>query len=546
MRMRRVLIVGGGSSGWMTAAYLEAALRNDPRAKVEITLIESPNIPRIGVGEATIPSIAHVLGVIGVNAFEFMRAVEGTFKQSIKHINWLHESNHAYHHPFSREAHPVVDRTGIEWLMSDRSIPFMETVSAQPKLCHLGMAPVMLGQWDFGAPLSYAFHLNALKFADYLRDVATKRGVTHVLDDVTDVEMREDGHIAAIKTKEGKRFTADLFIDCTGFVSLLMEKTLNVPWVDFSQWLLCNRALVMRIPHERYYPGQVRPYTTATALSSGWVWETVLTGGRAIGYVHSSDHIGLEHAEQELRAYEGPHCEDLATRTVHFKVGMREKAWVKNCVAIGLSGGFIEPLESTGLYLSYIAAIVLHEQFPYRDEDMETMAFRTNRLMALRYHEILDFINLHYCLTKRTDSDFWREVQRPERIVPRLKAKLDYWKLKPPSGVDFVDQFLPGMPSEGTDPGHSPGDHRTLVDTGDLFNHQSYEVILYGMDFMAEEYREQYGHERPKPLVAQPVIDRLQAAPSKLPPHDIWLQRVVGMENYGPRNDRWCAGGRPD
>jgi len=187
MRSRSVLIVGGGSSGWMAAAYLEAALRNDPRARLEITLVESPDIPRIGVGEATIPSIAHVLSVIGVNFAEFMHAVDGTFKQSIKHINWLHRDNHAYHHPFSREVHPSVDRSGIEWLMSDRSIPYMETVSAQPELCHRGFAPEMLGPWDFGAPLSYAFHLNALKFADFLRDVSTRRGVKHVLDDVIDV-----------------------------------------------------------------------------------------------------------------------------------------------------------------------------------------------------------------------------------------------------------------------------------------------------------------------------------------------------------------------
>jgi tryptophan 7-halogenase len=536
-----VLIVGGGSAGWVAAAYLEAALRNDPRAKVEITLVESPDIPRIGVGEATIPSISHVLSVIDVNPAEFMRAVDGTFKQSIKHVNWLHKSGHSYHHPFCREVHPAVDRTGLEWLLSDRSIPYMEMVSSQPRLCHMGMAPMMLGKWDFGPPLAYAFHLNAQKFADYLRGIATGRGVAHVLDDVTDVERKEDGSIAAVKTKGGKRLEADLFIDSTGFASLLIEKTLNVRWVDFSQWLLCDRALVMRIPHELYYPGQVRPYTTATALSSGWAWETVLTTGRAIGYVHSSDHIGLEAAERELRTYEGPHSDEVEARTVHFKVGMREKAWVKNCLAIGLSGGFIEPLESTGLYLSYLAAIVLQEQFPYRDEDMETMAFRTNRIMATRYHEILDFINLHYCLTRRTDSEFWREVQRPERIVPRLKAKLDYWKLKPPSGVDFLDQYFPGMPTENLFVGDS-SDSRLLVDTGGLWNHQSYECILYGMDFMADEYRERYGNDRPKSRVAQPVLDRLRAAPSKLPPHDVWLQQVIGMENYGPRNDQWCAG----
>jgi tryptophan halogenase len=539
MRRRRVLIVGGGSAGWIAAAYLEAALRGDPRAKVEITLVESPDIPRIGVGEATVPSISHVLSVIGVNPAEFMRAVDGTFKQSIRFVNWLHKSGHVYHHPFCRESNPAVDRSGLKWLSSDRSIPFMETVSSQPELCHMGLAPMMLGNWDFGPPLTYAFHMNAQKFADYLCSVATKRGVAHVLDDVTGVERKEDGGIAAIKTKGGQRLEADLFIDCTGFASLLIEKALDVRWLDFSQWLLCNRALVLRVPHERYYPGQVRPYTRATALSSGWVWDIVQTTGRSMGYVHSSNHIDLDAAERELRAYE-PHGGDLEVRTVHFKVGMRDKAWAKNCIAVGLAGGFIEPLESTGLYLSYLAAIVLQEHFPFRDEDMETMAFRVNRIMATRYHEILDFINMHYCLTKRTDSEFWREVQRPERIVPRLKAKLDYWKLKPPSSVDFLDQYFPGMPTENLFAGDS-SDSRVLVDTGGLWNHQSYEAILYGMDFLADEYRAQYGTDRPKPRVAPSVVDRLRLAPSKLPPHDVWLRQVVGMENYGPRDDAWCA-----
>src|SRR5690606_21072226 len=182
------------------------------------------------------------------------------------------------------------------------------------------------------------------------------------------------------------------------------------------------------------------------------------------------------------------------------------------------------------------------EHFPYRDEDMDAMAFRTNRLMATRYHEVLDFINLHYCLTRRTDTAFWREVQRPERIVPRLKAKLDYWKLRPPSALDFADQFMPGMPREGMAFAALPGADRPLIDTGGLWNHQSYEAILYGMSFLADEYLDRYGTNRPPSRVARPVVERLRAAPAKLLPHDIWLQRVVGMPDYGPRDDGWCAG----
>ncbi|MGD8809681.1 MAG: tryptophan 7-halogenase, partial [Gammaproteobacteria bacterium] len=252
--------------------------------------------------------------------------------------------------------------------------------------------------------------------------------------------------------------------------------------------------------------------------------------------------IDLDDAERELRDYEGAHSAGLDARTVHFRVGMRARAWVRNCLAIGLSGGFIEPLESTGLYLSYLAAILLHEHFPYRDADMDAMAYRVNRIMAARYYEILDFINLHYCLTKRTDSEFWREAQQPRRIVPRLAAKLEYWKLRPPAGVDFVDQFFPGMSPESQLRPYTDADTRVLVDTGGLWNHHSYECILYGMDFLAHEYRERYGRDRPRPRIAQPVTDRLRAAPSRLEPHDLWLRQFVGMPDYGPRSDSWCAG----
>ncbi|MFC3052055.1 tryptophan halogenase family protein [Kordiimonas pumila] len=544
MTTRKVCIVGGGSAGWMAAAYLEAALRPNPRGTVEISLIESPNIPRISVGEATVPSIRHILSVIGLDQVEFMKAVDGSFKQSIKYVNWLHKDRHFYHHPFSRYRQLPIDRTGIDWLMSDRSIPFMETVSAQPQICDIGMAPLMLGKWDFGPPLTYAFHMNAQKFADHLRDIATARGVTHILDDVVEPVVGECGNIKAVKTKKGDSYEADIFVDCTGFASLLIEKTLNVGWEDCSQYLLNNRAVVMQVPYDHHYPGQVRPYTTATALSNGWVWDIPLMSYRSIGYVHSSDYISLEAAEEEIRAYEGPHSQSLSSRVINFKVGRREKAWVKNCISVGLSGGFIEPLESTGLYLSDLATVMLAEHFPFHDEDMDTMSFRVNRIMANRFYEIMDFINMHFCLTRRTDTDYWKEVQKPERIVPRLQAKFDYWKRKPPSMSDFEDQFFPGMPTAAiANPGGYAGDHRTAIDVAGLWNHESYECIMYGMDFMGDEYRQMLGNNRAPSRVANQIIQRLQTAPSKLPPHDIWLQRVLGMPNWGPRNDKWCSHG---
>ncbi len=534
IKPRKVLIVGGGSAGWIAAAYLDAALNFDGRKIAEISLVESPDVPRIGVGEATIPNINHVLSVIGIDHVDFMRRVDGTFKQGIRFGNWLHGQGEYYYHPFSRFGRRPgggLDRSGELWLRSDRSIPFSETVSAQPMICEMGLAPQMFGPWDFGPPLAYAYHMNAMKFADYLTELSTSRGVNHYWDHVVDVEMAPNGDIAAVKTRAGLRLEADLFVDCTGFAGLLIEKKLGVGWVDCSQWLLCDRALTMHVPYEVHWPGAVRPYTTATALSNGWIWEIPLQDRRSLGYVFSGAFQDQEDAEREVRRFEGPHSESLDSRLVRFKVGHREKAWARNCVATGLAGSFIEPLESTGLHLSELAAVLLAEHFP-RGDDMAAVAMRFNRLMVNRFYEILDFINLHYCLTRRTDTEFWREVQKPERVNGRLQAKLDYWRTKPPTAGDFEDPFFPGQPTDPLPSGGFPGDHRPPVDTAGLWGHPSYEALLYGMDFLAEECDAWYGNNRPPPQVFKFVLDRLSVARQKLPPHHVWLQRVVGMAEY--------------
>lgn len=531
MTPKKILIIGGGSSGWMTAAYVDAVLNRDGRKFVDIKLIESPDVPRIGVGEATIPSINHVLAAIGIDEIEFLKRVDGTYKQAIKYVDWLHGAGESYYHAFGRFRNSPIDTTSLNWLASDRSIPFSETISAQPVICESHLAPKMFGRWELGTRLPYAFHMNALKFADYLCEIATSRGVQRVLDHVVDVEMAESGDIAAVHTKSGERIGADLFIDCTGFAALLIEKKLGVPWVDCSQWLLCDRALTLQIPYEDNYPGYVRPNTIATAVSSGWIWEIPLQNRRAWGYVHSSEFISEGEAEKELRAFVGSIGDHLPVRQVPFKVGYRAKAWVQNCIAIGLSAGFIEPLESTGLYLSDLAAVMLTEHFPYSN-DMAPLAYRFNRIIANRFHEILDFINMHYCLTRRTDTAFWREVQRPERINDRLKAKLDFWRSKPPSPADFEDQFFPDQPNIALPSGGLPGDHRTPVDTSGVFSLSSHEAILYGMDFLRDECDQWFGTDRAATQVPKNILDKLRLAPQKLTPHDVWLKQVGGMRDY--------------
>ncbi len=531
VKAKRILIVGGGSSGWMTAAYLDAALNADGEHTVDIALLESPDVPRIGVGEATIPSITHILSVIGIDEIEFLKRVEGTYKQAIKYVDWLDGKGEGYYHAFGRYRSAPIDTTSMDWLASDRSVPFSETISAQPVICEALLSPKTFDQRDVGPRFTYAFHMNALKFADYLCEIATGRGVQHHLDHMVDVEMTEHGDIAAVTTRGGLRIEADLFVDATGFAGLLIEKQLGASWVDCSRWLLCDRALTIQVPYEHSYPGYVRPNTLATAVSAGWIWEIPLQTRRAWGYVHSSRFIDADAAEQELRAFVGADADGFDARAVPFKVGHRECSWVRNCVAIGLSAGFIEPLESTGLYLSDLAAVMLSEHFPERG-DYSSMAFRFNRIMLNRFYEILDFINLHYCLTRRTDTEFWREVQRPERINDRLQAKLDFWRVKPPSAADFEDQNFPGQPLEPYPYGTDTTDNRAPIDTGGIFTLSSYEAILYGMDFLAPECDRWFGTSRPRARVQPGIARRVQMASQVLPRHDAWLQQVTGMQDY--------------
>jgi tryptophan halogenase len=454
------------------------------------------------VGEATVPTIRHVLQTVGIDEGRFMRETDATFKQAIRFVGWRDGADDAYYHPFDRRSAGPLDDSALNWLASDRSIPFAETVSVQPQLCEMGLSPRMPESRDYSSPMPYAYHMDAEKFADCLCEHATARGVKHLREDAVEVEQRADGFISAVVTSSGKRLEADLFIDCTGFRGLLIAQALDVPFRDFSRWLLCDSAVTMRVPYEVHYPGEVKPYTTATALSNGWVWDIGLVNRRGTGYVYSSAFIDRDAAEAELRAHEGDHSGDLEARHLHFHVGRREVFWEKNCVATGLAGGFIEPLESTGLYLTEFAAVTLAEHFPF-GEQMQPLADRFNRILANRYEEVLDFVNMHYCLTRRSDTEFWREVQRDERITDNLKAKFEFWRIKPPSASDFDDQFR-------------------------LFSHQSYEYILYGMGFFEGGYRERIpGDPRPAE-VPRNLASVAEAARTRLPSHEAWLAAEHG------------------
>jgi tryptophan halogenase len=526
---KRVIIVGAGRTAWMAAAYLRSALGRAVPASPDITVIEPSVEPLPGPGLAAAPTLKHLLDVIGIDEISLLNRVGGTFRQATKYENWLRGTGDFFYHPIDDARAQPIDRAALQWLMSDRSIAFAETVSPQPVICDLGLAPKPMGGAPTALPLKYAYHVNDSELAELLREVATSSGVKHCQERFADLEIAENGEVVAIRTEGGARLEADLYIDCSGSAALLGKAQSRVEWVDCTRWLLCDREIRMDIDYSQYYPGRVRPFTTATALSSGWLRDIPLQGLRTLGYVHSSRHIDEADASRELRGFEGRHASPLGTYAVQLEAGHRATPWARNCVSLGSSAAVIEPLASADQYLDDLGIIALAEHFPVSD-DFEPNEFRYNRIMTNRYYELLDFVNLHYALTKRSDSDFWRDARKPERINDRLQAKLEFWQQKVPSKSDFVDQHLPGQPDMPF--GELPGAQPSPVDTGAIYGLESYEAVLYGMQFLADECNAWFGVNRSPTRVPAYIMDDLQRAPAMLPPHDTWLRKFAGMASY--------------
>jgi len=306
----RILIVGGGSAGWLCAAYL-AKMFGDSK---EITLVEAPEIGAIGVGEGSFPSLRATLAAIGIPEAEFIRESSATFKQGITFQNWLHGEDH-YFHPFSmpsqRPGSPELLPYWLQGMAGNK--PFAEAVTMQKRVVDAQRAPKRPGDSDYNGPMNYAYHFDAARFAGLLARHARKLGVRHLQDHVDGVQLDLDGAIASVETREHGALTADLYIDCSGFRALLIGGALGSPFHSVSDILLCDTALAVQVPH----PAPDTPIASATistAHEAGWTWDIGLQERRGIGYVFSSRHTSDERAEQVLRAYAGPAAEGLNVR----------------------------------------------------------------------------------------------------------------------------------------------------------------------------------------------------------------------------------------
>lgn len=458
-RIKRVTIVGGGTAGWLTALLLTTYFRSQaggPDAR-KVTLIESPNVKTVGVGEATVPSMPVLLRQGGVDEQEFFKRCNASFKLGVLFDNWNVDKNGkriAYVNSFN-EGPPIGGIEAAHYFLKFGAAGrvFSDVISPALDLARVFKGPRPIGAAAEEQNRGFAYHLDAGHFAELLRDLCVARGVEHIRDDVVDVEQDERGYITALQLKEREHLPVELVIDCTGFRGMLINKLLGEPFVDYSKYLANNRAAAVQIPHPD--PNKIEPLTRSTALSSGWVWRVPLYNRIGTGYVFSSAHRSDDEACDELLT----HLRDIGSpaeaepRIIPIRVGRTRNPWVKNCVAIGLSGGFIEPLESTAIFMIEMSVRWLLAYFPDSDY-AEPLRARYNRTANRLYDEVRDFICLHYALNNRSDSPYWIDARESLQTPDSLATNLELWKYALPTRHD--------------------------LETTRLFSHRTYHAVLLG------------------------------------------------------------------
>ena len=461
---RRILIVGGGTAGWLTAAYLAKHLALSERSHLEVTVLESPDIGVIGVGEGTFPTIRTTLQFLGIDERRFIRETSATFKQGIRFVDWAqagaggahHEFLHPFEAPFYTEGTSLVPY----WLLQDEATrpPFAQAVTIQERVAEAMRAPKRPHEAAYAGPLNYAYHFDAIKLAKVLAERAQELGVQHVEATLGGVVRDAAGAIDHIDTLQHGSFRADLYVDCTGFRAEMIGQAPGAAFKSVRRHLFTDRALTCKLPFDDP-DAPMESCTIATAHEAGWTWEIGLNGSRGIGCVYSGDHMTDDRAAEILHDYVGAGRGELQTRRIPFAAGYREKQWVKNCVAVGLSAGFLEPLESTGLVLIEAAIGMIAEMFPHGGP-IEAPARRFNELMTARFENIVNFLKLHYCVSRR-EEPFWRDNADVASIPERLADFLEQWKYRPPGRYDF------------------------MLDT-ETFAFFNYQYILYGMGYRTD------------------------------------------------------------
>lgn len=458
--LRQVVIVGGGTAGWLTAGLLAADHMSAREGGLEVTLVESDRTPILGVGEGTWPSLRDTLQRIGLSERDVFLRTEGSFKQGSRFDGWVTGApGDSYLHPF--DAPPGQDDLDVLslWRAAPEGTPFAEAVCAQALVCQKGLAPKQPGTPEFAAVTNYAYHLDATAFADLLREHCTTRlNVRHVVADVTGVDLAPDGSVRSVRTDRAGDLHADLFVDCSGERAILIGEALSVPRKDVSDILFNDAALALQVPDA----GPIASQTNATASAAGWIWDIALQRRRGVGHVYSSRFMDEGAARQVLTGY----LEQTAPRSglsgadarlIRFRSGYRQTPWRGNVVAIGMSQGFVEPLEASAIVMIELSAAFLSDALPPDISGIDAASRRFNERFSYRWERIVDFLKLHYILSRRPNP-YWAAHRDPQTWPARLRELIGQWQQMPPSRDDFAQ---------------SP----------EIFTASSYAYVLYGMGF---------------------------------------------------------------
>jgi tryptophan 6-halogenase len=479
-RIKEIIVLGGGTAGWMSASYLAKHLQGN----VRITVVEAPAISKIGVGEATIPNLQKVFfDHLGLAEHEWMRHCNASFKIGVKFTNWrtpgpsqplprcLGSAPDQFYHPFGIV--PECDRIPLShyWFLKkcrgETDEAFDYACFREPPLIDANLAP---GWFDGRRATRYAWHFDAHLVAAFLQKHATsKLGVQHLQDVLKEVRFDERGYVTSLVTESGRELKGDLFIDCSGFRGLLINQALGEPFLDMSDHLLCNSAVATSIDHDDDRYG-VEPCTTAIAMQAGWAWKIPLLSRFGSGYVYSSQFASEDQAVDELCRLWKLDPDRVPLNKIRFRVGRNRRAWVKNCVSIGLASCFLEPLESSGIYFIYAALYQLAKHFPSKHFD-PTLVNGFNREIELMFDDTRDFIQAHFYFSPRVDTPFWR-ANKDLRLTDNIREKIALYRAGLPVNPPIAD--------ENTYYGNFDAEFRNFWTNG------SYYCIFAGLGFLPD------------------------------------------------------------
>ncbi len=479
-QIEHVVILGGGTAGWMSAAYLSKSFQGS----VKVTVLEAPSIPKIGVGEATVPNLQRVFfDHLGIAEDDWMRECNASFKMAVKFINWrtpgpgqatAREWNgrpDVFHHPFgllpSHDGVPLSHYWAYQALKGQTDEPFDYACFKEPAIMDAKLAPRLP---DNSPAMPYAWHFDAHLVADFLRRFATERqGCRHIEGVLKRVVRDANGYVTALETEAGQLIEGDLFIDCTGFRGLLINKELQEPFIDMSDRLVNDSAIAYPVPHDDERNG-IEPYTSAIAMSSGWTWRIPLLTRFGSGYVFSSRFTDFDQAADEFCRMWNLDPERTELNKIRFRVGRNRRAWVKNVVSIGLSSCFLEPLESTGIYFICAALYQLAKHFPDKSFD-PVLQDRYNKEIETTFDDTRDFIQAHFYLSPRTDTEFWR-ANKEIALADGIREKIAMFKAGLPFNTPVTDE----------------GTYYTSFDAEfrNFWTNSSYYCIFTGLGLMPE------------------------------------------------------------